>query len=428
METLSRIRRKREKAYICTSTYLFVSILKPAYSERCLTSCDYQMESNDQSNTSEGNKRSCWNYASGQPAKRFREAPQGSSVREFFLPLPEVMPVRHKSLRENIQQKYRQFCRWTRPGFPGSHPVQMHCGNYEVILQSPYMVTWKPSGKRYMMLIKKENEVYMLDLGNSLFSVDHIQFPCDAEYTRHLTDTLVDGELVKDKVNGSNKARFFINDIITYKGTDVSSKPFPDRLELISQSIVNMHNNAISNGYIKKRTQPFSIGTKDFFGLSEMNKLRSPKYLASIPHEVEGFFFLPEKDPYTPGECPYVFKWEENATIKFRLEIFDKFSMTAAHPEKEAQLFLNRMPIPFATMRYLPNLEKYDKKIISCYYRNSQWHVYRLRHDRWCPNSEKTANSVMEAVQRPVTRENLRDLIKNQSKNNVHGDDSSCTT
>ena len=248
--------------------------------------------------------------ASNQPIKRSRIKPERNAFRKFFAPLPEVNLVGRKALRDGIQQKCQQFCSALPNRFPGSHSVCMHLENYKKIIESPYMVTWKSVGKRYMMLIEKENKVYMLDEGNSLFSVDHIQFPFDAEYSSHLKDTLVVGEFVFDNVDGLFKPSFWINDIIVYNGNDVSKKPFKDRLKFISESIVRIRDSAIAKGYIEKTTQPFLIKNKLFFGLPEVTKLLSPKYLATIPHKIDGLFFQPENDPYTTGECPNLLKME----------------------------------------------------------------------------------------------------------------------
>ncbi|CAF1080090.1 unnamed protein product [Didymodactylos carnosus] len=169
-------------------------------------SSGYKVESNDQCTTRGYNKRSYSNDASDQSAKRFCEALQSASAPQFFVRLREVRTVYEPPLLA-IQQKYRRLCGWHRRGFPGSHPVCMHRENYEMILQSSYMVTWKSVGKRYMMLIEEKDKVYMLDQGDNVFAIDHIQFPCNAEYTSHLKDTLVDGELVIDNVDGSDKLR-----------------------------------------------------------------------------------------------------------------------------------------------------------------------------------------------------------------------------
>lgn len=265
-----------------------------------------------------------------------------------------------------------------------------------------------------MMLIEEEDKVYMLDQGDNVFSIDHIQFPRDAEYTSHLKDTLVDGEFIIDNADGSEEPTFWINDIITYNGQNVSTKTFPHRLTLIFQSIVNIRNKAISNGHIKKIMQPFSIRNKYFFGLSEVNDLLSRNFIETIPHEIDGLLFLPEKDSYKSGECLRVLKWKENETVEFRLVITPNSSEINAFIEKKANLFLNQQNTRFATMRYLPYLEQYDNKIISCSYRDSQWHFHRLRDDRPYPNSEKTAMGVINAAKISVTRKALCDLIKDQ--------------
>ncbi len=397
-------------------------ILTPSLPEWCRTSGGHEIEPNDQPTTSGSNKRDISYVAVGQSAKRPCEASETTSTPQFFVRLPEVMPVLDKSSLDKIRQKYRQLCGWTRRGFPGRHPVCMNRGNYEMISQSPYMVTWKPVGKRYMMLIEQQNKVYMLDNGDNLFTVDHIQFPCDVKCTSHLKDTLVDGEFVIDKVEGSYKLSFLINDIITYNSENVSKKQFSERLRLISQSIVKIRNSAITKGHIKKATQPFSIRTKYFFDLSEVNKLVSPEYIATVPYEVEGFIFLPKQDPYTPGECRRVLKWKETETVEFRLKISD------TRLGKEAHLFLNHMDRSFATMPYLPTLQEYDNKIISCSYENGQWHFYRLRDDRPCPNSKQSAKGVIDAIQKQVTKEALCDLIKKSIEDHVHSDHSSSTT
>jgi mRNA-capping enzyme len=109
------------------------------------------------------------------------------------------------------------MCEWNRKGFPGSQAVSMDISNYQTIVQSPYMVSWKPDAARYMMLIEDKNQIYMLNRDNSVFEISHLCFPKDAEYTSHLTNTLVDGELVMDNVNGVKRPRYLIYDIVVYE-------------------------------------------------------------------------------------------------------------------------------------------------------------------------------------------------------------------
>jgi len=392
--------------------------LKATVSKRSLTISDHEVESNDHFISSEGNKR-CWSSsASYQSAKRSRTESEREPASKFFARLSAVNPIDCKELCDKVKKKCRELCEWNHYRFAGPHFVYMHLGNYKRIFESPYLITWKSVGKRYMMLIEEINKVYMLDEGNNVFSVDHIQFPFDAEYTSHLKDTLVIGEFVFDNFNGLFKPSFWINDIVFYNGNNVSKQPFKDRLKLISESIVKIRDSAIAKNYIEKTTQPFLVKNKYFFGLSALTKLLSPSFLATIPHKVDGLFFQPENDPYMPGECPNLLKWKENLTIEFRLKISDDSSDKNRFPKKNAQLFLSkeREDIPFTKMNYTPDLEKYNNKIISCSYKGNQWHFHRLRDDRPFPNARKTADSVLNAMKRPVTREVLCDLIKNQLK------------
>ena len=322
-------------------------ISRPALLDWCLTS-----------SASGDNKRLHSNDASNQSAKRYCQVSPMASTPRDAIRLPEMVPVVAEPLLNNIRQKYRRLCEWSRRGFPGCYPVCMHGGNYEIILQSPYMVTWKPAGKRYMMLIEEEGTVYMLDQGDKLLTVAQIRFPRNMQCTDHLENTLIDGELVIDSVGGSNKPSFLINDIIIYNGQNVSTKPLSYRLNLISESMIDIRNKAIEKGLIDQVTQPFFFRKKEFFDLTALHRLLSPEFLATVPHEVEGFMFLPEQEPYKPGLCVGLLKWKENETMDFRMKI-------SGNNLNKCQLFLNCTKSPYATMRYSPDLQQYDNKIIS---------------------------------------------------------------
>jgi mRNA-capping enzyme len=380
--------------------------------EQCLINSGSEVELNDEYTLSERNKRFWSNNASTQPNKRAR----GGSETKFYVKLNEVTQVLIEPFLNDIRMKIRQLCGWKKRGFPGTHSICMDCENYKTISKSSYMVTWKTIGKRYMMLIEERGKVYMIDVGDNVFRVDCIQFPYDIEYTRHLKDTLVEGEFLIDNIDSSDKFSFLINDIITYNGRVVSGKPFPDRLKLISQSIIEIRNKAIRKGHIDKAKQPFLVRNKDFFPLSEATKLLSPEFLETIPHDVDGLFFVPKEEPYMSGECKRLLKWKKYDTIEFRLKIVEDSSKKGTPPKKEAHLFVNGKNNYFAKMSYSPDLEVYGNKIISCLYKDNEWHFHQLRNDRPLPNSEQTAKGIMESIKRKVTPEVLYDFIKNQSE------------
>ncbi len=52
---------------------------------------------------------------------------------------------------ESVDKEDLHLSKWFdlfRRGFPGSQPVSMDITNYETIVQSPYMVSWKADGTR----------------------------------------------------------------------------------------------------------------------------------------------------------------------------------------------------------------------------------------------------------------------------------------
>ena len=93
-------------------------------------------------------------------------------------------------------------------GFAGSQPVSMDVQNIGLLSQKPYRVSWKADGTRYccdvvcnvlrficryIMYIRKEGEIYMLDRDNAVFSIPKLQFPSRKHVGQHIKDTLVDG-------------------------------------------------------------------------------------------------------------------------------------------------------------------------------------------------------------------------------------------
>ncbi|CAF3676509.1 unnamed protein product [Rotaria socialis] len=389
----------------------------PARPEWCLTNSDDEDEPNERPVGISGIKRPLSN-AIEPPSKRLHEAPRSSNP-QFAVSLSGVFPICSQST-VTIQLKCQRMCEWTRRGFPGSQPVSMDITNYKTIVQSPYMVSWKADGTRYMMLIEDDNKIYMFDRDNNVFQISHLRFPKDAESTSHLTNTLIDGELVIDNVNGTKLPRYLIYDIITYENENVGKKPFRERLDIIRRSIVDVRNKAIAKGLVDKSLDPFSIRNKDFWDLAAVPKLVGPKFQAQIAHEVDGLIFQPELDPYLPGRSPRVLKWKEDNTIDFRLKIFVDKSKIGQLPEKKALLFVNGMQQPFANIPWSKELRQYDNKIIECSYRDHKWHFHRQRTDKSFPNAKETAFGAVEALQHPVTKELLCSLIDEHLKNNMH--------
>jgi len=100
-----------------------------------------------------------------------------------------------------LQQTVQEMCEWKKGGFPGAQPVSMDRQNIRLVHTKPYKVSWKADGTRYMMLIHQEREIYFFDRDNSCFKVDGLKFPSNKDLTKHIKNTLLDGEMVIDRVS-----------------------------------------------------------------------------------------------------------------------------------------------------------------------------------------------------------------------------------
>lgn len=73
---------------------------------------------------------------------------------------------------------------------------------------------------RYIFLIEGENQVYAFDRDHNPFLVSNLRFPHRKE-PRHIRETLLDGEMIIDKVmdNGREQSipRYLIYDIVKFE-------------------------------------------------------------------------------------------------------------------------------------------------------------------------------------------------------------------
>lgn len=157
--------------------------------------------------------------AEGAPKKKRRKEFLNLNA-TFMTGIQGVQLVTDQPRLGNLQDTIQKMCKFDGAGFPGSQPVSMDTKNIQLLGEKPYRVSWKADGTRYMMLILKEHEVYFFDRDNACFQVSGMRFPCHEDLRTHIYDTLIDGEMVIDKVNGLTIPRYLVYDIICYNGID----------------------------------------------------------------------------------------------------------------------------------------------------------------------------------------------------------------
>ncbi|XP_018329684.1 mRNA-capping enzyme [Agrilus planipennis] len=332
----------------------------------------------------------------------------------FMKGVPGVIPFLEQPKASQLQDKVQVMCEWKGNGFPGCQPVSMSVENINLLHQKPYRVSWKADGTRYMLLIHKENEIYFFDRDHNVFKVTGLTFPHKKNLNIHLKDTLLDGEMVIDKVDGQDIPRYLAYDIVKFEGKDVGKMAFSTvRMECIQKEIINPRIAAMEKGLINKASEPFSVRKKEFWHITQAASLLGEKFAKNLSHEPDGLIFQPAKEPYVAGRCDEVLKWkpQDLNSVDFRLRIVEE-SGAGIVPRKVCQLYVGQLNAPFSTMKYTKQLKDLDGKIVECKYENDQWKFMRERTDKSFPNSYTTAMAVYHSIRNPVTKEKLLDFIE----------------
>ncbi|GBN11275.1 mRNA-capping enzyme [Araneus ventricosus] len=363
--------------------------------------CNEEDDVDDDGNMVKDGKR-----RDGPPSKKRKEFHKKNPI--FMEGVPGVTPVSDPGHISRIQQRCQNMCGWKGSGFPGSQPVSMDINNIKLLHSKPYKVSWKADGTRYMMLIDREDEIYFIDRDNSVFKVEGLRFPRRKVPEEHIANTLLDGEMIIDKVDGKDVPRYLAYDIIKFEGQDVGQTDFDRRLLCISKEIVKPRRDAMMNGKIDRMQEPFSVRPKDFWDVTSAKQILGEKFRKEMSHEVDGLIFQPVPDPYTGGRCPDVLKWKPPHlnSVDFKLVITQRTGLGLL-PTKVGLLYVGGMSEPFAELKINKALRGLDKKIIECKYENNQWVFMRERTDKSFPNAYSTAMGVCESIRNPVTTDIL---------------------
>ncbi|XP_026173837.1 mRNA-capping enzyme isoform X2 [Mastacembelus armatus] len=362
------------------------------------------------------------------PGKRKKEKLKLGAVFLEGITVKGVTQVTTQPKLGEIQRMCQEMAEWDKSGFPGAQPVSMDRQNIRFLEQSPYKVSWKADGTRYMMLINGKNEVFMIDRDNTVFHIANLEFPFRKDPRVHLSNTLLDGEMIIDKVNGQPVPRYLIYDIIKFNGQPVGQCDFSIRLLCIEKEIISPRMEKMKTGQIDKTKEPFSVRNKPFFDIHASRKLLEGSFTSQVSHEVDGLIFQP-CGRYRPGRCDDILKWKPPNlnSVDFRLKIA-KVGGEGLLTQTVGLLYVGNYDRPFAKMKATKELKEYDNKIIECTFANSSWVFMRQRVDKSFPNSYDTAMAVCRSIQEPVTKDFLLEYLDRsvqgvQAQNRKHPPD-----
>lgn len=334
---------------------------------------------------------------------------------EFFEGITDVCLVRDESLKHRIYQRCCELCNYNVNGasicFPGAHPVSMDRTNIQLLKSRPYRVSWKADGTRYMMFIEDEDNIFFLTRSHHLWRVKGLKFPKIEDLNSHLTQTLLDGEMVTDIIDGQKIPKYLIYDVISLNGNIVATYNFDKRCGIIKCVIIGARRKAKQMNIIPSDSEPFKVAEKGFFYVKDARKTLDLK----VTHEKDGLIFQPVDAPYTGGTCYEILKWKPPHlnSIDFRLVIREKRQFGCI-PEDIVYLHVSNAPgamFDFKLTKDLANYHNYHNKIVEMTFNGKQWIVIRERTDKIAPNSKETAESTWNSMLRPVTEKLLFEYI-----------------
>jgi len=353
--------------------------------------------------------------SNGEPIKKKRrEITQQKAT--FMDGIPNVKPVADMELAASIQSRIKTLTGFDKSGFPGCQPVSMDRKNL-LLLRNPYWVSWKADGTRYMMYIKGAFQVYFIDRDNAVFKIEGVSFVSRRDRSRHLVDTLVDGEMVIDTepATGKQQPRYLIYDLVSLEGHKTLSQNFRTRYTAIGDEIINPRIEAMKERRIHREREPIGVRRKEFWEVKMTDYLLSDKF--KLCHEPDGLIYQPVDTPYTPGPCPSVLKWKPPSlnSVDFRLKIHEE-NRPGYVRQKIGNLFVGGLTERFSFMKPTKAMKAMDNTIIECRFNRDGpqphgWVFMRQRTDKSFPNSLKTAQAVCESINEPVTNDYLIGFI-----------------
>ncbi|WVZ78759.1 hypothetical protein U9M48_026415 [Paspalum notatum var. saurae] len=300
--------------------------------------------------------------------------------------------------------------------FPGSHPVSLNGDNLQLLRQRYYYATWKADGTRYMMLIMRDGS-YLIDR-NFCFRRIQMRFPRKNLEGLHEM-TLIDGEMVVDKIPGSKlRRRYLAYDLMAIDSVSKTKMPFYERWRILENEIVRpryyekmlLESGATttSNSSYKYDMELFSVRRKDFWVLTTVEKLLKEFIPSVLSHDADGLIFQGLDDPYVNRTHESLLKWKypEMNSVDFLFELGSDGQQFVFLHERGKRKVLDGARIAF------PNdidPSSIAGRIVECSWNKEEqyWVCMRIRFDKSTPNDINTFRKVMRSISDNITEEKL---------------------
>ena len=234
--------------------------------------------------------------------------------------------------------------------FPGAQPVSFSASHFTELKRTDYYVCEKTDGTRYLMWSTNDggrNIVYLIDRKNDYYYMKNLYLPHHEDksgmFERFHDHTILDGELVEDRIPGQKPVRkFLVFDCLVLDGNNLMHRPLDKRLAYFKSFVLDPWKawykvlEKRDPGFLMMHRPddmppdhpfdpfPFQIedkSTEFSYGLEKMFKEIIPK--VKQLHGNDGLIFTCRDTAYHPGTDPHILKWKppEENTVDFLLHI-----------------------------------------------------------------------------------------------------------
>ncbi|KAK1828427.1 mRNA capping enzyme alpha subunit-like protein [Podospora conica] len=331
--------------------------------------------------------------------------------------------------------------------FPGAQPVSFARSHLDALRQSDYYVCEKSDGIRYLLYLTEDESgaeaCYLIDRKNDYWFIHqrNLHFPLPNNAEDFHRGTLIDGELVMDRMPGGHREpRFLVFDLLALDGNaDLLSKPLDKRLGYFKEHVMKPYQKLFREYPDELKYMAFQIEMKEMqfsYGIEMMFRQILPK----LKHENDGLIFTCRGTPYQFGTDPHILKWKapHDNTIDFRMRL--NFPVVEPTPEERADgidgPFTDYDSVPEAKLlifmggdRGGPTYKEFedplflseeeweklkslkdplqDRVIECCLDPEGRWRLYRFRDDKNEANHVSTVRSVLDSIRDGVGEEDL---------------------
>jgi mRNA guanylyltransferase len=310
------------------------------------------------------------------------------------------------------------------------------------LTSASFYVCEKSDGFRYLLYLTQDDQGgeihYLIDRKNDYWFIPQggLHFPIPRDVEGFHINTLIDGELVLDKLaDGTTQPKYLVFDCMVLDGNSLMNRTLDKRLAYFKERIFDPYKQLLNAFPEEKQYMHFIVELKSM-QFSYAIEMMFRQILPSLPHGNDGLIFTCRMTDYKHGTDPNILKWkpESDNSIDFRLcldfPLIQPDEQDRAEGITEPYYDYDALPIcnlhsyagngkedPWYSTMFLEPSEweslkslnqPLNDRIVECYMDSrKRWRYMRFRDDKSTANHTSTVESVIESIMDRVTEKDL---------------------